>query len=235
MARTIIRSFHGDSTMNNTMSGRRSLLRLSTLATGLALLATSAMTPAVATAKNANGNHGLDAKALVGTWRVTVKTYPCANPNATNPAFVSLLTFGEDGSLIETTSSPQFQPGQRSTGHGFWERTGRGSYRAVSEAFIQFAPNPPSFVVVPLPPPPAPQLLRGRQRLDQGIQMTSRDTFVLGRLGRVLQQHGTGQCRAILHRAAPRHPASGSSEPEDRRPPRDGRRSSGGTATCDFY
>jgi hypothetical protein len=82
-----------------------------------------------------------------------------------------LLSFGSDGSLIETTSSGQFQAGQRSTGHGLWERTGPGAYRAVSEAYIQFATNP-------APPPPAPALQRGRQRIDQGIQMTSRDSFV---------------------------------------------------------
>jgi hypothetical protein len=156
---------------NSTVSGRRSFLRVSTLATGLALLATATLTPMVATAKNGNGTDGVGAKALVGTWRVTVTTFPCANPQATNPPFVSLLTFGEDGSLIETTSSPQFQPGQRSTGHGFWERTGPGAYRAISEAFIQFTTNP-------APPPPAPALQRGRQQIDQGIQMTSRDSFV---------------------------------------------------------
>lgn len=159
-----------NTTMNNAMSGRRSFLRASTLATGLALLATATLTPMVASAKNGNGNDGLGAKALVGTWRVTVTTYPCGMPERANKPFESLLTFGDDGSLIETTSSPQFQPGQRSTGHGFWERTGPGAYRVVSEAFIQFTTNP-------APPPPAPALQRGRQRIDQGIQMTSRDSF----------------------------------------------------------
>ena len=155
----------------NRKSNRRSFLRASTVAAGLALLATTNLAPAVATAKNFNAAGGLGAKALVGTWRVTVTTFPCANPNATNPPFVSLLTFGGDGSLIETTSSPQFQAGQRSTGHGLWERTGPWAFRAVSEAFIQAATNP-------APPPPAPALQRGRQRIDQGIQMTSRDSFV---------------------------------------------------------
>ena len=150
--------------MNNTMSGRRSFLRVTIAATGFALVAASTLAPTVATAHN-----GAGAKALVGTWRVTVTTFPCANPQAKNPAFVSLLTFGIDGSLIETTSSPQFQPGQRSNGHGFWERIGPGAYRVISEAFIQFPTNPA--------PPPAPALQRGRQRIDQGIQMTSRDSF----------------------------------------------------------
>lgn len=155
--------------MNNTMRGLRSFLRASTLAMGFTLVAATNLAPAVAAAES--GTVGTGAKALVGTWRVTVTTFPCANPQATNLPFVSLLSFGGDGSLIETTSSGQFQAGQRSTGHGLWERTGPGTYRAVSEAYIQFATNP-------APPPPAPALQRGRQRIDQGIQMTSRDSFV---------------------------------------------------------
>ena len=156
--------------MNSTKSGRRSFLRASSVAAGIALLATAAGSPNVAVAGDSMASDGLGAKALVGTWRVTVSTYPCANPQATNPAFVSLLTFGADGSAIETTSSPQFQPGQRSIGHGRWERTGPGTFRTVGEAYIQFATNP-------APPPPAPALQRGRQRIEQGIQMTSRDSF----------------------------------------------------------
>lgn len=146
-------------------SGRRSFLRASMAAAGLALLVSTTLAPAVATAGSKGG-----AKSLVGTWRVTVTTFNCST-KAENPSFVSLLTFGEDGSLIETTSSPQFQPGQRSTGHGLWERTGPGAFRAVSEAYIQFTTDP-------APPPPAPALRRGRQVIDQGIQLTSRSAFV---------------------------------------------------------
>lgn len=156
--------------MNSIMSGRRTFLQASSLAAGIALLATTAAAPTPAFASSSKASDGLGAKAIVGTWRVTVTTYPCANPQATNPAFVSLLTFGEDGSVIETTSSPQFQPGQRSIGHGRWERTGPGAFRAVGEAYIHFATNP-------APPPPAPALQRGRQRIEQGLQMTSRDSF----------------------------------------------------------
>jgi hypothetical protein len=155
--------------MNSTMSGRRSFLRASMAAAGFALVAATTLIPAVAAATNANGTVGVGSKALVGTWRVTVTTFPCANPQAKNKPFVSLLTFWSNGSLIETTSSPQFQPGQRSNGHGFWERIGPGAYRVISEAFIQFPTTPP---------PPAPALQSGVQRIDQGIQMTSRDSFV---------------------------------------------------------
>jgi hypothetical protein len=107
------------------------------------------------------------ASALVGTWHVQIQTYNCATQVA-NPVIFSLLTFGADGSLIETTSSPQFAAGQRTIGQGRWERLGPGAYRAVFQAFI----------VSPLTLPNSAVLQRGTQRVDQGIQMTSRDSFV---------------------------------------------------------
>ena len=148
-----------------------SSIRKAVVGAGITILAAAALAPGLAAADVADSANGIDARALVGTWRVTVRTFPCANPQAANPPFVSLLTFGEDGSVIEATSSAQFQPGQRSIGHGRWGRLGPGAYRAVAEAFIPFATNP-------APPPPAPALQRGRQRVDQGIQMTSRNSFV---------------------------------------------------------
>lgn len=158
--------------MNSKIFGRRSFLRASVVTAVLALLATAAVNPTQAHAKGGKGTDGVGAKALVGTWRVTVTTYRNCDLQQPNQPFDSLLTFGEDGSLIETTSSAQFQVGQRSIGHGRWERTGPGSFRSVSEAFIQFTTT----AALP-PPPPGPALQRGRQRIDQGIQMTSRDTF----------------------------------------------------------
>jgi hypothetical protein len=158
--------------MHSKIFGRRSFLRVSTVAAGLALLVAVALNPTLAHANNATGTDGVGAQALVGTWRVTVTTYRNCDPQQPNPPFDSLLTFGEDGSLIETTSTPQFQVGQRTIGHGRWEHTGPGAFRAVSEAFIMFVNNPN----LP-PPPPGPALQRGRQRIDQGIQMSSRDAF----------------------------------------------------------
>jgi len=86
--------------------------------------------------------HGQDARqaGLVGTWRVQVKTYNCAT-GVENPAFAAYLTFGVDGTLVETTANPAFVAGQRSPGHGVWERTAHNSWRAVSEAFSCFLPR----------------------------------------------------------------------------------------------
>ena len=71
-----------NTTMNSTMSGRRSFLRAGTLAAGLALLVAAAVTPTVAVAKNGNDSGTMGAKALIGTWRVTVTTYRNCDPLA---------------------------------------------------------------------------------------------------------------------------------------------------------
>jgi hypothetical protein len=111
--------------------------------------------------------HGpsLRAASLVGTWRVQVTTYNCTTGVA-NPAFPAYLTFGVDGTLVETTANPGFVAGQRSPGHGSWERTGPNSWRAVSEAFLLFSSAAHG---------PFPGFAQGLQRLEQSIEFTGRD------------------------------------------------------------
>jgi hypothetical protein len=104
---------------------------------------------------------------LAGTWLVHVTTFNCSTL-VENAPFTSYLTFGADGSIVETTANPAFLPGQRSAGHGYWERTGRNFYHMVSEAFIQFSSDAR---------PPVPPFKRGHQRLEGGVEMTGRDTF----------------------------------------------------------
>ncbi len=144
-----------------TMTGRLSFLRGSLLAAGLGLMMSIG---AATTAAAAPNNNSIAAKALVGTWRVTITTFNCSTKVENRP-FDSLLTFHDDGTMLEETSSGQFAAGQRTNGHGYWERMGKGAYRAVFEAFIMFPTAGP------------PPLQRGRQRVDQGITMTSRDSF----------------------------------------------------------
>lgn len=103
---------------------------------------------------------------LEGTWAMRITPYVCgSDPIVSFPEFTvtSLLTFGAGGTLVETTSSPRFAPGQRSPGHGYWERTGRTTYSAVIEAFIQFAAAPPSPYV------------RGTQRIEQEVVLADSD------------------------------------------------------------
>jgi hypothetical protein len=116
----------------------------------------------------ANGlGHGRH-KSLVGTWQVTVTPFSCSTGQLFPAAAAgTYMTFDASGTLVETTSNTSFQPGQRSLGHGFWERTGAHSYRAVFEAFVQFT----SVVTPPTPP----RYVRGRQRADHGIELVDND------------------------------------------------------------
>jgi len=105
---------------------------------------------------------------LEGTWKVTITPYICSTGEEFPQAAIKAYhTFTAGGTMLETTSGPTFQPGQRTAGNGFWERTGRGSFRAVFEAFVLFdSVNPPPF---------APAYKRGTQRFDQGILMQDAD------------------------------------------------------------
>jgi len=105
---------------------------------------------------------------LEGAWQVTITPYVCATGELLPAAAVaSYITFAEGGTLAETTSNARFQPGQRSPGHGFWERTGHHTYRAVVQAFLLF-----TSVVTP---PELPRYVRGTQRFDHGIELVDND------------------------------------------------------------
>ncbi len=137
----------------------------------VALAAAMSMAAGTAVADEGKGNSWKAPETLVGAWRVTITPYNCATGDEFPQfSFKSFLTFAEGGTMLETNSNPNFQPGQRSVGHGYWERTGPNYYHAVVEAFVQFTVNPP-------PPPPTPPYQRGSQRLEQGIQMVDRDRW----------------------------------------------------------
>lgn len=108
---------------------------------------------------------------LEGTWVVSIRPYSCATGNdiPNVPPVISYLTFGAGGTYLETTSNPAFEKGQRGPGHGFWERTGRTTYRAVFQAFILFDSTPVNGA--------PPRYVRGHQRIDQGIEMLDNDRW----------------------------------------------------------
>jgi hypothetical protein len=108
---------------------------------------------------------------LTGSWEVTIKPHDCTSGVEAPPQFwnFSYFTFSASGTLLESTSNPRFQPGQRGPGHGYWERTGRNTYEAVLQAFIQFDTIPPAT-------PPNPTYLRGSTRISQVIKVIDADT-----------------------------------------------------------
>lgn len=138
----------------------------------VALALAVSMATGVASAGDGGGGNWKDPQTLVGAWRVTVTPYNCGTGQEFPQfSFRSFLTFAEGGTMLETGSNRNFQPGQRSVGHGYWERTGPNDYHAVIEAFVYFDTSPPATF-------PAPNYKRGSQRLEQGIQMVDRDSWV---------------------------------------------------------
>jgi hypothetical protein len=111
---------------------------------------------------------------IEGTWIVTINPVFCtAEPpfNAGDdvpgvPKVTAYLTFGRGGTLTETNSNANFEPGQRGPGHGYWERTGQTSYQFAFQAFIQFDSVLPPF-----------RYKRGYQRLDQTVELHTDDEF----------------------------------------------------------
>jgi len=78
---------------------------------------------------------------LQGSWIVTIRPVFCGGPSAGTDVpgatpVVSYLTFAAGGTLTESTSNPAFAPAIRSSGHGYWERTGRTSYQFALQAFV---------------------------------------------------------------------------------------------------
>jgi hypothetical protein len=132
----------------------------------LAIALTTAAGPVVAAEMNFDSTQA--PSLLVGTWRVTTTPYNCVT-GQTFPQFArpQLVTFGAAGTVVEGGGNPDFQPGQRSSGHGYWEREGRLSFHAVFEAFILF-----TSVVTP---PATPRYVRGMMRFDHAIEMGDAD------------------------------------------------------------
>ena len=102
---------------------------------------------------------------LDGAWEVETTPYNCVTGEEF-PLFtvLSYVNFASGGTVVESNSNASFQPGQRSSGLGAWERTGRKSYHAFLKAFLQFD------TVDPLPPP-ARSYHRGVQSFDHSIEM----------------------------------------------------------------
>jgi hypothetical protein len=78
----------------------------------------------------------LAARVLEGSWTVQVTQRDCNSGAALGTPFLSLLTFGRGGTLLETTENPMFYPAVRGPGHGVWSHTGYRTFRALSTAFI---------------------------------------------------------------------------------------------------
>ncbi len=117
---------------------------------------------------SADGSHWPIRPAIVGSWQVTITPVDC-NDGTEFAQFATPVhvTFALGGTAAENTSSPSFQAGQRSSGHGYWEYTGRGTYHSYYEAFVLFDSVDPV--------PPQRPYVRGTQSFDHSMAVQDKD------------------------------------------------------------
>lgn len=97
---------------------------------------------------------------IVGTWMFHIQLEDCASGAALAQPFLSLLTFDNSGTVVETTANGMFYPAVRSAGHGIWENDGGGALRASTTAFISLN-----------------GMLTRIQTIDQTIELDGPDTL----------------------------------------------------------
>jgi len=109
------------------------------------------------------------AMTIEGVWVARVTLRNCNTGDPVGPPFNSLLTFGRDGTLIESTGATAFAAGQRTNAHGSWRRLGAQQYSQNVLAIIRFT-TAPNF-------PFSPGFTAGTQTIDQVIDQTAPDAF----------------------------------------------------------
>jgi len=134
----------------------------SRIVTGLAL-ATALSTVGTVSARAGDRTPG-----IIGVWTVQVTLRNCATGDPLpGPPANGLVTFHGDNTLSEAGGSTAFAPGQRTTGHGVWARTG---HRTFSQEFINLiAFDTPSNL------PASPGFFAGWQTVTHEVELIDRD------------------------------------------------------------
>jgi hypothetical protein len=78
----------------------------------------------------------------VGTWAVQVTLRDCDTNQPLGPPFNTLVTLHEGGTVSESAASLAFAPGQRTPGHGSWQRVGKRTYDQRFITLILFDTTP---------------------------------------------------------------------------------------------
>lgn len=79
-----------------------------------------------------------EARTIEGTWRVQITLRDCTSGQPLRSPFPALASFARGGTI--TTADGGLSPASRTTGLGVWWHSTRGTYAAVTEAFL-FAPT----------------------------------------------------------------------------------------------
>jgi hypothetical protein len=139
---------------------------------------TCAILLASASGASAQSEQSAVRNGLTGTWLVEVTLRNCAT-NGPLGAFRSLVTFHRGGTLTESTSSPVFAIGQRSSGHGTWSSDDARifSQRMVSLINFDTAPNLPGTPGFNPALPVGPGFFAGWATVTQTTELIDADHF----------------------------------------------------------
>jgi hypothetical protein len=106
------------------------LRRVALSAPGKLLLAFAVMLSLASVPLWTQANEANEKRTLTGNWMVTVtRINP---PPGLAPTFLSLMTFFEDGNLLEESNNTLI----RSTGRGSWDRTGHQQFSRSIHFFV---------------------------------------------------------------------------------------------------
>lgn len=139
-----------------------------------------------------------EGRGIVGTWLVQVTLRNCQTGAPLGPPFNSLVTFHDDGTIVEAAASTSFAPGQRSPAHGTWTRQGPRTYRQKMVALLLFD-TPAGY---PVPPG---GFLAGGQTVDHTVtlvddnRLTSTGTNAFYTNGLVLYRTGCSTAEAVRY------------------------------------
>lgn len=116
----------------------------------------------------------------VGTWGIIVQVRNCQSEAAIGPPFLALITLHSGGTLSETSGAEAaFAVGQRTSGHGVWEKISRHVYdsQLISLVLFETPPNLPGSAGFNPALPVGPGFFKGWDTVTQTLRFTDADHF----------------------------------------------------------
>lgn len=130
----------------------------------------------------------------VGTWGIQVQIRNCQSEAAIGLPFFSLITLHSGGTLGETSGAEAaFAVGQRSPGHGVWEKISRRVYdlRLISLVLFETGPNLPGSPGFNPALPVGPGFFKGWDTVTQTLRFTDADHFTSTGASAFFKEDGT--------------------------------------------
>lgn len=130
---------------------------------------------------------------LAGAWNVQVTLRDCTSNAPLGPPFNSLVSFHSGGTLSESAGSLAFAPGQRSPGHGAWNREGRHTFDQQMIAMMLFStqPNLPGTPTFNPSLPVSPGFFAGWATISHTVTLSDPDHYTSAGTNEFFKSDGT--------------------------------------------